>query len=92
MATKYTYTMCFGIVKTKPTAKQSVWTVNAKDYESAIRQCKKYAQSNYESYTHPATLFYEGHVVGWVYKDGNQMIYIDKDLMQRLGLMSRPRK
>lgn len=92
MATEYKWSMCFGIVKSKPTAKQSVWKINAKDYESAIRQCKKYAQSNYESYTHPATLFLDGHARGWAFKDGNQMIYLDKDLMQRLGLMPRPRK
>ena len=85
------WSVCYGIVKSKRPANKTFWTLNAKDYESAIRQAKKDARSNYESYDHPATLFYNGHAVGWVFSDAGTMIYISKDQMQRLGLIPKSR-
>ena len=90
MAGKYTYYMCYGIVKGKMPTKD-VWEINAKDYESAIRQIKRYAQGNYHDYYHQSTLFYNGHTVGWVFREQGNMIYLDKDQMQRMGIIPKSR-
>lgn len=83
------WSMCYGIVKSRPTAKTTVWTINAKDYESAIRQAKKYAKSNFGDWNHASTLFYNEHVVGWVYRDNGEYIYLDKDQLQRMGILPK---
>ena len=90
MAGKYTYYMCYGIVKGKMPTKD-VWEINAKDYESAIRSIKRYAQSNYRDNYKESTLFYNGHAVGWVFREQGNMIYLDKDQMQRMGIIPKSR-
>ena len=82
--------MCYGIVKGKMPTKD-VWEINAKDYESAIRSIKRYAQSNYRDYYKESTLFYNGHVIGWVFREHGNMIYLDKDQLQRMGIIPKSR-
>ena len=90
MAGKYTYYMCYGIVKGKM-PKKDVWEIMAKDYESAIRSCKRLAQSNYRDFYHQSTLFYNGHVIGWCFREDSNMIYLDKNKMQTIGLIAKSR-
>ena len=90
MAGKYTYYMCYGIVKGKMPTKD-VWEINAKDYESAIRSIKRYAQSNFRDNYKESTLFYNGHVIGWCFREQGNMIYLDKDQMQRMGIIPKSR-
>ena len=82
---------CFGIVKGKM-PKKDIWAINAKDYESAIRQIKKGALSNYRDNHKEATLFYNGHVVGWCFRTDGKIVYVDKNTMQQIGLIPKPRK
>lgn len=93
IVTKDRWSMCYGIVKTKlPTKKENVWSFNAKDYESAIRQIKKYAQSNYRDNHKEATLFLNGNVVGWAFRTDGKIIYVDKWTLIHIGLLPAPRK
>lgn len=89
MAGKYTYYMCYGIVKGK--MPKDVWEINAKDYESAIRQIKRYAQSNYRDNYKESTLFYNGHVSGWCFRMDGKIIYVAKYVMQDIGLIPKSR-
>lgn len=84
------YTMCYGIVKGKMPTKE-VRTINAKDYESAIRQIKRYAQGNYRDYHKESTLFHNGQVVGWVFRTDGKIVYVTKFVMQDIGLIPKSR-
>lgn len=85
------WTMCFGIVKGKMPAK-GVWMINAKDPESAIRQAKKSALSNFRDTYKQVTLFLNGHVAGWVFKCDGKIIYVNKYLLEDIKLIPKSRK
>lgn len=85
------YQMCYGIVKGKVPVKGS-WIINAKDYESAIRQVKRAAQSNYRDSNKDSTLFYNGRVVGWAFRTDGKIVYVDKYTMQSIGLIPKTRR
>lgn len=89
MATKkYTYYMCYGIVKGR--MPKNAWEFKAPGYDEAIRHVKRSAKSNYSTDRKTATLFYEdGHVMGWCFRPDSEIIYVDKWLLQDLGLMPR---
>ena len=88
--TKSSWAMCYGIVKTKQSStRETVWDMNAKDYESAIRQIKKSAQSNYRDSYKEATLFHNGSVSGWAFRVDGKIIYVDKYALQDIGLLPR---
>lgn len=91
MAQKDKWNVCFGIVKGKMPTKEC-WSINAKDYESAIRCAKRDAQSNYRDNHKEATLFYNGNVAGWVFRTDGKIIYVDKFTMQNIGLIPKSRK
>ncbi len=90
MAGKYTYYMCYGIVKGKM-PKKEIRSINAKDYESAIRSVKRIAQSNYRDNYKESTLLYNDHAVGWCFRTGGKIIYVDKYVMQDIGLIPKSR-
>lgn len=84
------YAICYGIVKGKMPTKGS-YEIKAKDYEAAIRILKKDSKNNYRDYYHQCTLFYNGHAVGWCVREAGDIIYLDKDKLQRIGLMPKRR-
>lgn len=83
------YMMCYGIVKGK--MPKSVWAVNAKDYESAIRSFKRSAQSNQRDMFSQATLFHNGSVAGWSFYTEGKQVYVSKSAMQSIGLIPKSR-
>lgn len=87
---KSQWSMCHGAVRTKTAAKKErPYDLNAKDYESAIRQIKRHAESNYRDNHHECTLFYNGNIVGWAFRVDGKMIYVAKDTLQYIGLLPR---
>lgn len=87
---KSPWSMCHGAVRTKAAAKKEhPYDLNAKDYESAIRQVKNHAESNYRDLYHQCTLFYNGNIVGWAFRSDGKMIYVDKNTLQRIGILPK---
>ena len=94
MAQKDTYYGCFGTVKGKMNPKKErVWEIKASSVEGAIKSIKTSAQSNYRDDHKNATLFDErGYVVGWVFRNYGQMIFVGRYLLQDIGLIPKSRK
>lgn len=77
---------CFGIVKGKMPSK-GIYEFNASTYESAMRRIKTHAQSNYRDNYKEATLFGDaGRVLGWCFRTGGVIVYVDKYILQDIGL------
>lgn len=92
MANKYY--QCYGIVKTRlSSTKERNWEINAKDYDSAIRTAKKYAQSNYRDNNKESTLFNAyGAVCGWTLKMDGKIVYLDKWDLENAKIIPKSRK
>lgn len=89
------YYQCYGIVKTNlsSTAERYSWEINAKNYESAIRTAKKYAQSNYRDNTKGSTLFNAyGTVCGWTLMTDGKLVYLDKWDLENAKLIPKSRR
>lgn len=87
---KSPWSMCHGAVRTKAASKKEhTFDLTAKDYESAIRQIKRHAESNYRDSHHECTLFYNGNIVGWAFRMDGKMIYVAKDTLQYIGILPR---
>ena len=86
MATFYGF---YGIVKGRMPSK-GVWEFKASTYESAMKQMKTHAQSNYRDDYKQATLFGEGgRVLGWCFITGGVIVYVDKYILQDIGLIPK---
>ena len=84
-----TFYGCFGIVKGKMPSK-GVWEFKASSYESAMRHIKTDAKSNYRDNHKEATLFGDGgRILGWCFRVDKDIIYVDKWLLQDIGLMPK---
>ena len=84
------YAMCYGIVKGK--MPKTVWMVNAKNYEGAIRSFKRSAESNQRDMFSQATLFINGDVAGWTFRTEGKQVYVSKNAMQSIGLIPKTRR
>lgn len=81
-----TFYGCFGIVKGKMPS-NGVFEFKASTYESAMRRIKTHAQSNYRDNYKEATLFGDsGRVLGWCFRTGGIIVYVDKYILQDIGL------
>lgn len=90
---KFTYYMCFDIVKTPinpETTKRRVWSFKSADFDSASKYVKRHAQSNYETDYKTATLFDErGHPLGYAFRTMGEIIFVSKSALQSIGLIPR---
>ena len=88
------YYQCDGIVKTNlSSTKKRSWEINAKNYDSATRTAKKYAQSNYRDSNKESTLFDAyGTVCGWTLRTDGKIVYLDKWDLENAKLIPKSRK
>ena len=93
---KFTYYMCFDIVKTPinpDTTKRRVWSFKSADFDSASKYVKRSAQSNYETDYKTATLFDErGHPLGYAFRTMGEIIFVSRSALQSIGLIPKSRK
>lgn len=93
MAGKYTYYMCYGIVKGK--MPKNAREFKAPGYDEAIRHVKRKAKSNYSTDYKSVTLFHEnGNVMGWCCRPSGEknIVYLDKSDLQYMGLIPKSRR
>ena len=90
---KFTYYMCFDIVKTSinpKTTKRRVWAFKSVDYDHASKYVVRSARSNFSTEYKTATLFTEnGYPLGWAFRTMGEIVYVSRSTMESIGLIPR---
>ena len=90
---KFTYYMCYDIVKTNinpKTTTRRVWAFKSVDYDHAAKYVVRSARSNYSTDYKTATLFTEnGYPLGWAFRTMGEIVYVSRSTVESIGLIPR---
>lgn len=90
---KFTYYMCFDIVKTRinpKTTKRNIWEFKSVDYDHASKYVVRSARSNFSTDYKTATLFSEnGYPLGWAFRTMGEIVYVSRSTVESIGLIPR---
>lgn len=93
---KFTYYMCYDIVKTPinpKTTTRRIWAFKSVDYDHASKYVVRSARSNFSTDYKTATLFTEdGYPMGWAFRTMGEIVFVSRSALQSIGLMSYPKR